>query len=80
MPAGKRAHNSPDPFLANIDEVCFGQWLKVTVEKGDAFTIWNQRNKFERRKYGQGWGRAPVRLSVPPGAWLVRECSRVAAR
>lgn len=51
VPAGKE-HNSPDPFLANIDEVCFGQWLKVTVEKDGAFTIWNQRNKFER-KYGK---------------------------
>lgn len=47
--AAGKDHNSPDPFLANIDEICFGQWLKVTVEKDGAFTVWNQRNKFEKK-------------------------------
>jgi competence protein ComEC len=46
--AGKD-HNSPDPFIANIDETCLGQWLKVTVEKDGSFTIWNERNKFEKK-------------------------------
>ena len=48
VPAGKD-HNSSDPFIANIDEVCRAQWLKVTVEKDGAFTVWNQRNKFEKK-------------------------------
>jgi beta-lactamase superfamily II metal-dependent hydrolase len=50
VPAGKD-HNSPDPFLANIDEACQGQWLKVTAEKDGSFEIRNERNKYEK-KYG----------------------------
>ena len=45
--AGKE-HNSPDPFVANIDEICQAQWLKVTVEKDGSFTVLNRRNKFEK--------------------------------
>ena len=45
--AGKE-HNSPDSFVANIDEICQGQWLKVTVEKDGSFTVLNRRNKFEK--------------------------------
>jgi len=45
--AGKD-HNSSDPFVANIDEICRAQWLKVTVEKDGEFLVWNQRNKFEK--------------------------------
>jgi beta-lactamase superfamily II metal-dependent hydrolase len=51
VPAGKE-HNSADPFLANIDEICQGQWLKVTAEKDGSFEIWNQRNKYQK-KYGK---------------------------
>jgi competence protein ComEC len=47
--AAAKDHNSADPFIANIDEVCEGQWLKVTVEKDGAFTVWNRRNKFEKK-------------------------------
>ena len=50
VPAGQD-HNSADPFLSNIDEICQGQWLKVTVEKDGAFEIYNQRNKYSK-KYG----------------------------
>jgi competence protein ComEC len=45
--AGKE-HNSPDSFIANLDEVCQGQWLKVTAEKDGTFTVFNPRNKFEK--------------------------------
>jgi hypothetical protein len=48
VPAGKD-HNSADPFLANIDEICQGQWLKVTAEKDGSFEIWNQRNKYQKK-------------------------------
>jgi hypothetical protein len=46
--AAGKDHNSPDPFIANIDEDCAGDWLKVTVEKDGTFTVYNQRNKFEK--------------------------------
>jgi beta-lactamase superfamily II metal-dependent hydrolase len=46
--AGKD-HNSSDPFIANIDEICRAQWLKVTADRDGAFTVWNQRNKFEQK-------------------------------
>jgi competence protein ComEC len=46
--AAGKDHNSPDPFLANIDEACSGQWLKVTVDKDGSFTVLNPRNKFEK--------------------------------
>jgi beta-lactamase superfamily II metal-dependent hydrolase len=45
--AGKE-NNSADPFIANIDEACQGRWLKVTADKDGSFTVFNQRNKFER--------------------------------
>lgn len=48
VPAGKD-HNSADPFIANIDEVCQGQWLKVTVEKDGSYVVWNPRNKYEKK-------------------------------
>jgi competence protein ComEC len=51
VPAGKE-HNPPDSFLANIDEICQGQWLRVTVEKDGSFTVFNQRNKYEKT-YGK---------------------------
>lgn len=46
--AGGAAHNSPDPFLANVDEICQGQWLKLTVDSDGAFTVYNARNKYEK--------------------------------
>ncbi len=51
LAAGKE-HNSPDTFVANVDENCEGKYIKVTVEKDGVFTISNQRNKFERT-YGK---------------------------
>ena len=45
--AGKE-HNSPDTFIANVDEICEGQWLKLTARPDGAFTIYNSRNKYQR--------------------------------
>lgn len=45
--AGKD-HNSPDTFLANVDEVCRGQWLRLTAEKDGSYTLFNSRNKYEK--------------------------------
>lgn len=49
--AGKE-HNSPDAFLANIDEICQGQWLRLTADKDGSFAIFNSRNKYEKT-YGR---------------------------
>lgn len=46
--AAGKDHNSPDPFIANLDEICEGQWLKVSAEKDGTFTVLNRRNKFEK--------------------------------
>ena len=46
--AAEKDHNSADSFLANIDENCAGQWIKVTAEKDGTFTVLNQRNKYEK--------------------------------
>ena len=40
--------NSPDPFIANVDEPCQGQYLKVTAEANGAFTVYNPRNKYSK--------------------------------
>jgi beta-lactamase superfamily II metal-dependent hydrolase len=45
--AGKE-HNSPDTFLANVDEICQGKWLQLTAQKDGSFTIVNSRNKFAK--------------------------------
>jgi beta-lactamase superfamily II metal-dependent hydrolase len=47
IPAGQE-HNSPDPFIANLEEVCEGQWLRVSAEKDGSFTVFNGRNKFTK--------------------------------
>jgi len=44
-----KQHNSPDTFIANVDADCQGKWIKVTAEKDGSFTVYNTRNKFEKR-------------------------------
>jgi hypothetical protein len=46
--AGGRELNSADPYIANLDEICEGKWLKVTAEKDGSFTIENSRNKHRK--------------------------------
>lgn len=46
--AGGKENNAPDPFVANVDEICEGKWLKMTAMKDGAFTIENSRNKYEK--------------------------------
>ena len=45
--AGKE-HNSPDTFIANVDEACQGQWLKLTAHPDGSYVIYNSRNKYQR--------------------------------
>jgi len=45
--AGKE-HNSADPFIANVDEICEGKWLHLEADKSGTFKIVNPRNKYEK--------------------------------
>lgn len=45
---GGKEHNVADSFIANVDEHCTGQYIKLTAEGNGSFTVWNQRNKFEK--------------------------------
>jgi competence protein ComEC len=45
---GGKEHNAPDPFIANVDEHCQGTYLKLTAEFDGSFTVFNQRNKFQK--------------------------------
>ena len=47
MGAGKDG-NSPDTFIANIDEKCEGKYLKVTAHEDGSFTVYNARNKYTK--------------------------------
>jgi competence protein ComEC len=46
--AGGKEGNSSDTVIANVDEICEGKWLKMTVRPDGSFTIYNSRNKFEK--------------------------------
>lgn len=46
--AGGKENNTADPFIANVDEICEGKWLRMTAEKDGAFTIENARNKYSK--------------------------------
>jgi hypothetical protein len=46
--AGGQDHNSPAPFIANVDDPCEGKWLRATVRKDGGFTVYNSRNKYEK--------------------------------
>jgi beta-lactamase superfamily II metal-dependent hydrolase len=45
--AGKE-HNSADPFIANVDEICEGKWIRVDAQKDGSFKLYNSRNKYEK--------------------------------
>jgi competence protein ComEC len=46
--AGGKDGNSPDTFIANIDEKCEGMYLKVTAHEDGSFTVYNSRNKYTK--------------------------------
>ena len=52
--AGGQEHNVPDPFIANVEEQGIGQYIKLTAEGNGSFTVWNQRNKFEKAYRASG--------------------------
>jgi len=45
---GGQDHNVPDSFIANVDEHCQGNYLKLTAESNGTFTVYNSRNKFQK--------------------------------
>jgi len=45
---GGKEHNVPDPFIANVDEHCQGQSLKLTAESNGSFTVTNERSKYQK--------------------------------
>ncbi len=46
--AGAEAHNSADPFIANVYEQCQGKWLRMTVKEDGSYAVSNSRNKYEK--------------------------------
>lgn len=45
--AGGADHNARDSYIANVDEICEGKYIKLTAQADGSFTIYNARNKFE---------------------------------
>lgn len=46
--AGGKDGNSPDTFIANVDEKCEGKYLKVTAREDGSFVVYNSRNKYTK--------------------------------
>ncbi|MBM3775562.1 MAG: MBL fold metallo-hydrolase [Acidobacteria bacterium] len=41
--------NAADTFIANTDESCSGQWLKLSVSPDGSFTLTNSRNRYSKQ-------------------------------
>jgi competence protein ComEC len=46
--AGGKEHNASDMFIANLDEICEGKWLKLTAQQDGSFTVENRRNRYRK--------------------------------
>ena len=46
--AGGQEHNAAAPFLANLDDICEGKWIRVDAQKDGTFQLYNSRNKYEK--------------------------------
>ena len=46
--AGGKEANVADPLIANVDESCTGQYLKVSAAADGSFTVFNARNKYTK--------------------------------
>ena len=49
---GAAQHNTSEQLIANPDEKCTGQYLKVSAEPNGSFSVWNSRNNFSKRYDG----------------------------
>ncbi len=45
---GGKEHNVPDPFIANVDDQSDGNYVKLTVQSNGSFTVYNERNKYQK--------------------------------
>ena len=45
------AHNTSEQLIANPEEKCSGQYLKLTAKPDGSFDVWNSRNQFSKQ-YG----------------------------
>jgi beta-lactamase superfamily II metal-dependent hydrolase len=45
---GGKEGNSPDTFIANLDERCEGKYLRVDAREDGSFTVYNSRNKYTK--------------------------------
>ena len=46
--AGGKEQNTGEQFIANPEEKCAGNWLRLTARADGTFTVYNSRNKFEK--------------------------------
>jgi beta-lactamase superfamily II metal-dependent hydrolase len=46
--AAGKDNNPPDMFIANTDEICEGQWIKLDALPDGSFTVTNQRNRYTK--------------------------------
>jgi len=42
---GGKENNSPEQFIANMEEPCQGNWIKLAAQSNGAFTLTNSRNR-----------------------------------
>ena len=47
--AGRSEANSPEPFIANLEEQCQGQYLKLTATCDGSFSVGTAANKYSTR-------------------------------
>jgi competence protein ComEC len=40
--------NAPEPFVANLEENCLGDWLKLSASADGSFVVTNGRNGFSK--------------------------------
>jgi competence protein ComEC len=58
---GGKDHNVADSFIANVEDQDAGDYIKLTAEPNGSFTVWNQRNKFEKVYKAGAPAPAPVK-------------------
>lgn len=46
--AGGKENNSPDTFIANIDDACAGNYIEMTAQSDGSFTVTNSRNRYQK--------------------------------
>lgn len=46
--AGGQAHNAPESMIANLEERCAGNYLKLSANQDGSFSVFNSRNKFQK--------------------------------